>query len=42
MNKESYWRNGVLWIYSEYYKGYIANYTPSHYLQLSMVAIEDD
>lgn len=33
-DKKPFWKNGILYVYSEYYKRYVANYCPSHYLSL--------
>lgn len=36
-----FWRDGILWVYSEYYKSYIANYCPYHHLHLGMTGIKE-
>lgn len=28
------WIDNILWVWSEYYGRYVANYSPSHYLEL--------
>lgn len=34
--KPPIWKDGVLWVWSEYLKSYIANYCPSHYWDIGM------
>ena len=34
--KPPIWKNGILYVWSKYYKSYIANYCPSHYWQLGI------
>ena len=40
--KSPIWKNGILYVWSDYYKHYIANYCPSHYLHLGMRSEKDD
>jgi hypothetical protein len=45
--KKPFWKDRILWTYSEYYKAYIATYAVNHYLSLAMIpktmeVIKDD
>ena len=40
--KQPVWKDGILWVWSEHYQRYIANYAPSHYLTLAMRGVTID
>ena len=33
--KEPIWKDGILWVWSEYYNSYVANYSPLHYWNIN-------
>lgn len=42
LDKKPFWKNKVLYVWSDYYNTYVANYAPSHYMLLGSRGIEDN
>lgn len=35
-DKKPFWKNQILYVWSEYFDCYVANYSPSHYMLLGL------